>query len=104
MGGGAEAAEGVVRKCKKNLAIEAVERRKTILHVLTQARMWMSIPALRHYVTAKRQVVEQDLERLAERGEIEVGSLKTYDPELDCYPVVKIARSVKTEARCPRNT
>lgn len=86
---------------RKNPAIEAVERRKTILHVLTQARMWMSVPALRHYVAAKRQVVEQDLDRLADRGEIELSALKIYDPDADSYPVVKIARSVKG-ARAPR--
>jgi hypothetical protein len=81
------------RKYRGSKAIQASERRGTLLHVLTQKRaMWMDVSALRRFVDAKRQVVEQDLERLAASGEIVVASMMTYNPELDRCQIVKMAR------------
>jgi hypothetical protein len=75
-------------------AIQANERRGTLLHVLTQKRMWMDVSALRRFVDAKRQIVEQDLDRMAASGEIEVASLMIYNPGLDRCQIVKMARKV----------
>jgi hypothetical protein len=75
-------------------AIQANERRGTLLHVLAQKRMWMDVPALRRFVDAKRQVVEQDLARLASSGEIELASMMAYNSTLDRCQIVRIARKI----------
>lgn len=78
---------------KSSKVLDAIERRNTLLHILSQARMWMDSSALRRFVSGKRQVVEQDLRKLAELGHIETASLKTFNPELDRCQIVMMARS-----------
>lgn len=73
-------------------AIRALERRKALLTVLQKKRMWMSAQALRRYADVKRQVIEQDLSRMAERGLIEVVSAIVWNPELEREQIVKLAR------------
>jgi hypothetical protein len=80
-------------------ALDARERRGTLLHVLNQASFWLDVSALRRFVDAKRQVVEQDLDRMAADGHIEVAHVKIYNPELDALQLRYMARKVTKEKK-----